>query len=412
MRFALSTKKMSTAALLICLLLIGLLRANAQYFDLKNGRKHVTIPFRLIRNMIVIKLKINGKGPFNFVLDTGVGLMLITEPTLIDSIDLTSKITIPIPGLGEGKDNEAYLTPDLAVDIQGLSSHNVYAALLKEDKFNLSNYAGISVQGLLGYEFFSKLAIRINFADSTLVVCRPSDLRHLRKRPFIPITIEDRKAYMRATVVYSSGEKTDSKLVIDIGSGHPILIDNRVKNNDIPLKSIAANLGVGLNGPINGYISRINEVDIGSYKLSNVIVALPDDNKSYINNPVSRDGNLGIEILKKFDVIFDYPEGKLYLKPGSNFNEPFEHDMSGMEYYAADNFTHIIISRVEHGSPAEDLGLEEGDEILSINLKPVSKMTLEDIDTLFKSRDNRTVLLEVYHSKEYYFLVLKLKRRV
>jgi hypothetical protein len=53
--------------------------ANAQYFDLKDNRKHVTVHFKMIRDMIVIQLNINNKGPFNFILDTGVGLMLITD---------------------------------------------------------------------------------------------------------------------------------------------------------------------------------------------------------------------------------------------------------------------------------------------------------------------------------------------
>src|ERR1700749_2942740 len=89
---------------LLCILLCGFFPANAQSFDLEANRKHVTIPFRLIRNMIIIRVKINGKGPFNFILDTGVGLMIITEPKLLDSIELTSKRTIKIPGLGQGED--------------------------------------------------------------------------------------------------------------------------------------------------------------------------------------------------------------------------------------------------------------------------------------------------------------------
>ena len=57
---------------------------NAQSFEIDKGKNHVTIPFRMVRNMIVIKLTINGKGPFNFILDTGVGLMIITDPSIVD----------------------------------------------------------------------------------------------------------------------------------------------------------------------------------------------------------------------------------------------------------------------------------------------------------------------------------------
>ena len=412
MLFIFSRKTWPFALLLLCIMLGSFSRANAQYFDLENNRKHVTIPFRLIRNLVIIKLNINNEGPFNFILDTGVGLMIITEPKLIDSINLTSKTVIKIPGLGEGEDNEAYLTSALNIGIPGMVSHDVNAAILKKDMFNLSSFAGIPIDGILGYEFFSNFAVNLNFSDSTITVCRPQDLRHMGKFTPIPISIEERKPYMQANITFPNGKTVDSKLVIDIGAGHPISIENMIKNNGLPAKSIPASLGIGLNGPIEGYLSRVNEVDIGKYKIMDVIASFPDDRKPHITASISRDGNLGVGILKKFDVIFDYPDNLLYLKPNNFFKEPFEHDMSGMEYYSTNDFEHVLVSRVEPGSPADNLGIERGDEIVSINFKPVTKMTLEDIDSIFESRDNRSVLLEIYHDKKYDHVILTLKRRI
>ncbi|MBS1529925.1 MAG: aspartyl protease family protein, partial [Bacteroidetes bacterium] len=97
--------------LLLCLVSFFAPRARAQYFDIEGKRKSVTMRFRLIRNLVIIRLKINNKGPFNFILDTGVGFMLITDPAMVDSIALTSKRTIKISGLGEGDAYEAYVTP-------------------------------------------------------------------------------------------------------------------------------------------------------------------------------------------------------------------------------------------------------------------------------------------------------------
>ena len=338
--------------------------------------------------------------------------MIITEPKLIDSINLTSKTVIKIPGLGEGEDNEAYLTSALNIGIPGMVSHDVNAAILKKDMFNLSSFAGMPIDGILGYEFFSNFAVKLNFADSTITVCRPEDLRHMGKLTPIPITIEERKPYLKANITFPNGKTVDSKLVIDIGSGHPVSIENMIKNNGLPAKSIPASLGIGLNGPIEGYLSRVNEVDIGKYKIMDVIASFPDDRKPHITASISRDGNLGVGILKKFDVIFDYPDNLLYLKPNNFFKEPFEHDMSGMEYYSTNDFEHVLVSRVEPGSPADNLGIERGDEIVSVNFRPVSKMTLEDLDAIFESRDNRSVLLEIYHDKKYDHVILTLKRRI
>ncbi len=400
---------------LTCLICFSFLPAKAQYFDLNNGRKSVRLPFKLIRNLVVIQLRINDKGPFNFILDTGVGLMIITDPKLVDSISVQNKRTIKLPGLGEGEAFEAYVTPPLKIDIPGLTSYDVAAAILKTDHFNLSNFAGFPIHGLLGYEFFNNLAVKLNFIDSSLVAYRPQDVRLFKKGTKIPITIEGHKPYLEAEVKLPNGTSQQCKLVVDLGAGHPISLENMIKKHGLPQKFIIANLGVGLTGPISGFLSRIDEVDLGKYKMKKVISSFPNDydEETLKSLSIPRDGNVGVGLLKRFTVIFDYHDNELYLKPNSNFDEPFEHDMSGLEYYAAgDGFKHILISRVEPGSSADEVGLEKDDEITTINFKPVAEMSLEQIDDLLKSKTDRNLLLEVYHDHKFDMVILTLKRRI
>jgi hypothetical protein len=387
--------------------------ACAQTFDINSHRKKVSIPFRLVRNMVIIQLQIDNKGPFNFVMDTGVGLMIITDPQLIDSLNIPVKRILKLRGFGENESYEAYASPVLNIGIPGLTSYGVCAAILKKDHFGLSNYAGMPVHGLLGYEFFNNLAVKVNFSDSTITVYRSKDKKKFAKGDKVPITIEDHKPYMEAIVVMPDGSAKKSKLVIDLGAGHPLSLENISDKSELQKKCIRANLGVGFSGPINGFISRVNEIGLGKYKIKNIISSFPQDDslKNYLS--VKRDGNLGIGLLKKFVVVFDYPGNALYLKPGRNFKEPFEQDMSGLEYYAdGDGFKRIIISRVEPGSAGDKIGLEKDDEIVSINFKPISKMSLEEVDNLFKSQNDRNLLLEVYHDNRHDMVVMTLKRRI
>jgi hypothetical protein len=410
-----SLRKVTLLGLIISTLILGICcsTANAQYFDLQGSRKRVTIPFKMIRDLIIIQLDINGKGPFNFVVDSGVGLMLITDPKLVDSINVANKRTIKITGLGKGEAYEAYITPPLNVEIPGLVSYDVVAAILKTDHFGLSGFAGIPIHGLLGYEFFNNLAVKVDFSDSTLTVSKPKYTKLFGKGNKIPIIIENRKPYLHAKVTFPNGIKTDDKLILDLGAGHPVSLENMIEKHGMPDKFIAANLGVGLTGPIDGFISRVNEVDIGKFKLKNVLASFPVYMQERNADAEHRDGNLGIGILKRFTLLIDYPDSAVYLKPAANFDDPFEHDMSGLEYYAGgDDFTHVIISRVEPGSPADVIGLEPGDEIMSINFKPVNKMTLEQIDALFKSQPDRNLLLVIFHDKIYDNVILTLKRRI
>ncbi|MEO7212582.1 aspartyl protease family protein [Mucilaginibacter sp.] len=387
-------------------------RGYAQFFQLTEGRNQVSVPFKVVRNMVIIRLKINNNGPYNFILDTGVGFMVITEPSLVDSLNILDRRTLKLAGLGEGDDFDAFYTSPLNIEIPGINSVGVSAAIFKKDHFGLSNYAGMPIHGLLGYEFFNRLVVKINFNDSTLTAYRPGKMKTPRKYEALPITIESNKPFLKTCVRFCDNSERKCKLIVDIGAGHPLSLDDNNANPWPTQKTIAANLGMGLTGPISGEISRVRQLDIGKYSFTNVLSSFPakrgDD--TFI---AERDGNLGLDVLKRFILIFDYSNGLLYVKPRTNLKEAFERDMSGLEYYAGgDELKRIVISRVEPGSASDDLGLAKDDEILSVNFKPVANMSLEELDHIFRSGDGRGLLLEIYHDKQFTRVILTLKRRI
>lgn len=387
--------------------------ALAQSFEISGKGKRVVIPFRFVRNLVIVKLKIDNTGPYNFIMDTGAGITIITDPSLIDSIGVYKSRSITLGGLGTGNGGDAYVTSILKIDIPGLSSHNVQAALLKHDDLGLSNLAGVPIHGLLGYDFFSRLLVKVNFNDTTITVYRPNDQQRFKKWERIPITLEKNKPYLQAKVHLPDGSIANSKLIVDLGAGHPLSLENASYVSRFQHAGAQSSLGNGFSGPIDGFVGRINQIDLGRYDIKNLISSFPQADTANSAQTANRDGNLGIGLLERFTVVFDYAGGAIYLKPGKRFNEPFEQDMSGLEYVAAGNdFKHIVISRVEPGSAGAAIGLQRNDEIVSINSTPVTDMSIEAIDDIFRSQNNRNVLLGVYKGKKYGKVVLKLKRRI
>lgn len=391
--------------------------ARAQYFQFEGKRKKEVIPFKLVKNLMIIPLKINGNGPYNFVLDTGVGLFLITDPKLVDTIKIANLRSIRITGFGEGNELSAFVSPSIKVRVGSAVAQSIPAAILKKDVFELSGYAGMPIHGLIGYEFFSSFTVKISYSMNTVTIYRSEKPYILRKGTKIPITIEEKKPYMMTEINMSNGQKIKAKLIIDTGAGHPISLENYMgKPFEVPEVNIAANLGVGLTGAITGYIGRIPSIKLGKYTLTNVIASFPDHSSvgSKLMS-VSRNGNMGNNILKRFDVVFDYTRLAMYLRPSTYLKEPFEHDMSGMELASAgEEYNRVVITRVEPLSPAEDLGLRKDDEILSINFKPVKEMTMQEIDNLFRSRNDRSFILDVVRDKgkEHERVILTLERRI
>ena len=391
--------------------------ALAQKFEFSGKRKRENLTFRMIKNQMVIQLHINGKGPFNFILDTGVGLVLITDPKLIDTVSLQNLRSIYITGFGEGEIISAFIAPSVDLQIGNTIAKDIPVAILEKDIFELSNYVGMPIPGLIGYEFFQSFVVKLNFSTSTITVFQPEKAYIPRKGSRIPLSIEERKPYINTTIQLNSGKKLPVKLIIDTGAGHPVSLETiDGVPIELPDERIRGNLGVGLTGPIDGYIGRISSLHLGKYTLNNVIAAFPDyeDAASRVFS-INRNGNMGLEIIKRFNVVFDYNRASIYLKPLSTIKAAFEHDMAGMEIGSAgENYERLIITRVEPKSAAEQAGLMKGDEILAINFKPASEMSLSEIDTMFRSRNSRNFIIEIMpkDGKAKERIILTLKKRI
>lgn len=396
---------------------MSLTQVNAQKFEFEGKKKRETISFRMVRNLMIIPLSINGKGPFNFVLDTGVGLMIISDPKLIDSLQISNLRSIQITGFGGGENLNAYISQGINLSLGNTKAENVSSAILKTDIFELSNYAGIQIHGLIGYEFFNSFIVCINFRNHTLTLFRP-ETSHISGRGFkVPISIDDRKPYVISEIVLESGEKIMGKFIIDTGAGHPVSLEsNNGAPFNLPEKRIKGNLGIGLTGPVNGHIGRIRSIKLGKYVLEDVIAAFPD----YKELPegisqINRSGNMGIGILKRFGLIFDYNRSSLYLKPSYRLKEPFEHDMTGLELiWAGNNLERLIINRVEPNSSASTAGIEKDDEILAINFKPVRDMKEDEIAEMFKSGDKKNFVIDIIRTRSNTIerIILRLKKRI
>lgn len=401
-----------TSLLVIKICGIGSCYSQAASFDF--NRKKEMLDFRLIKNLIVIPLNINGKGPFNFILDTGVGSLIVTDPNLLDTLNLKNLRTTKIYGLGEGQEIDAFLTNDIDVKIKGANIKNVPSAILKTDIFDLSNYLGVKIYGLIGYPFFKNFVVKINYMSNRLNFSLPKATSNIRGTKF-SLEIENNRPYVFADLQTPLLTPAKVKLIIDCGASHALSMDG-IQGNPFPLPkdTISANLGVGLSGVISGHMGRIPKFSLGKYKFNNILTSFPSENVSVkkIGN-TQQDGNIGADILKRFNVVFDYQNLSMYLKPNQNFSNPFDHDMSGIEVYIdPNNKKNVFIGRIEKGSPAEKAGFLEQDEIVSINLKYIEQFTLEEIGKVFKSGDGMAVLVEIVRNNKNIIKLLKLKRRI
>lgn len=363
--------------------------------------RQATLPLLVERNMPLVELYLNGQGPYRFLLDTGVGVSMITDPALADVLHLNRGQPISIAGLGQDAPLRAYLCAGVRVRLGPAEAPTLPLLLLSDDVFNLSAYVGLPVHGILGYDLFQSFVVTLRPRTAELVLHAPDRYRAPRGRRWrrVPLELEQQRAYVAAAVAQTDAAVDTLRLLLDTGAGHALSLetssDPRVR---LPSLRVRNDLGRGLGGIIHGFLGRVRQIQLAGYALPQVLTSYPDSADVATRVRVARSGNVGFELLRRFDVVIDYAHRQLLLRPNRHYDRPFEQDMTGMELVAAGpELRRYLINSIRAGSPAEQAGLCPGDEVLAVNLLPAGSFSLSQLALLFRTQDRRQVLLLVRH---------------
>jgi len=388
-------------------------------FFIAGNRTWTRIPFQLHSNLIIVPVRINESDTLQFILDTGVSNTIVTDPSAFKRQPLRLARKIKLSGAGEGGNLTASVAIDNSLVLGGLRAAHHNIVMLDEDILKLSEYVGTPVHGIFGYEIFANFVVNIDFQRREIMLMSPKKYRYKkRKGDRYPIIIQDTKAYTDALSVYDGQKSMPLRVVLDTGAGHALLLDRSRSTAMMPLpeKSIRAQLGRGLNGVINGSMGRIQKVKFGRYELDNILASFPDSTAfgmKLIDMP-ERQGNVGCELLRRFNVTFNYPDRYVVLKPIKRaMREGFEHDMSGMELRAkGDRFRNYYVDKVIEGSPADLAGLQEGDEVLFVNNNSTKDLTISDIYKILQKGEGREVSMLVRRNGQVIITSFALKRLI
>ncbi|MGY3054632.1 hypothetical protein ACVWYG_002839 [Pedobacter sp. UYEF25] len=368
----------------------------AQDFLLPQNRKRQSISFKSVKNLIVLPVIVNGKGPYDFILDTGVGPMIITDPIILGDMDFNVLKKVMVSGLGADT-VMAYVSQTINAQIGRAKISGIPTAVLKDDLFNLSGYLGRKIYGIIGFSLFDSFVVDIRYSQSRLIIYSDDAKIKFRGERF-PLEIYNQRPYIMAQIAVSNGVQVAAKFLIDTGASHALSMET-LDNGSFPMpeKKIPANLGMSLSGRIKGYVGRINIVNFGGHTFKNVVAGFPNYKAIIAKIADSkRNGNLGAELLRRFDLQFDYANNAVYLKLNNYATKPFDYDMVGAVLYLdQDKFKRYLIAEVDEDSPADRAGLLSGDEVLSINLTDISRYSLDELTEMFKSGTKKTIIFEI-----------------
>lgn len=351
-------KRFLFALAMICIAQKGIAQ---EEFISPNARLITSFPFsQLSGGIIIVRAQLDDyPDTLNFVLDTGSGGISIdsttgvylklafvkTERTIrgiagIRTVDFTLNHTLKLPGM----------------ESPHLDFH-------KNDYELLTSVYGVRIDGIIGFSFLRRYIVRIDYDTQKIEVYTPGTFRYpkggyLLKPAFstLPLqvaSIKDDHAVM-------------SRFIFDTGAGLSFLLSKDFVDDSLIFKrnrKFYPTQAEGLGGKRKMNITVANEVKIGPYKFRKVPVHIFEDDYNVTSYPMLG-GLIGNDILRRFNVILNYPEQSIHIKPNSHFTESFDYSYTGLGIYLLDGEIRVV--DVMPGSPGDKAGFLPGDVIFSV----------------------------------------------
>ena len=332
----------------------------------------------------------------NFIFDTGSGGISLDSTTCVEFHIPLKATDTTITGIGGIRKVPFAFDQTLhmpGLDVKHLNFH-------VNDYDVLSSVYGEKVDGIIGYSFFNRYIVNINFDINRIEVYSPGKMSYpgggttlhpvFTALPIQWAHIKDRK-------------KSDFNFYLDTGAGLCFLMSDEFASDSSILLSRrkpVVTQAEGMGGRLQMRLTVVKEVKLGPYKFHQVPTYLYKDEYNVTSYPFVG-GLIGNDLLRRFNLILNYPNREIHLMPNTHYYENFDYAYTGLGIYYVDG--KIMIEDVIQGSPADKAQFKVGDEIYSVDsnlshniqaYKNILQQANADIKVIVK-RDNKLIILSL-----------------
>lgn len=333
------------------------------------------IPFERVGNFIYLRARVKNSEPLWFLLDTGA---------TASYFDVERAKSL---GLGQDDFREG-----VSLDLPGVRLKQKFLP----QRLGFAIYNGHAADGLLGFDFINRLVIEIDYVKNMLRLHEPNGYHYSGSGEVVPLEmLKDDSGgevpLVRAKIMQPGSGAIEGKFIADTAVRIALAFNTPFVEANKLLGSAGRTIQVPLGGGAmvresTQAIGRVAKIRLGRFSLRKPVAVFFQDKQGVVASP-EFDGVIGAEILRRFNVIFDYSRQRMILEPTRRIAERQEYDMSGTLLIAeGKDFKTFQVTRILENSPASVAGLREGDIISAVNNKLASKLTLEQLRQMFKQQ--------------------------
>lgn len=332
---------------------------------------HATVPIDNLGGVLVVKATIDGRGPFNLVLDTGAGSTVLT-PRVFQALRLSPSGRGTAAGLGTHSVGEQHVVLD-DVEVGAAAARDVAAAIidLPPDLTYQGKYG--TIDGILGYTFMKNFAVTVDYAHDSATFARPGT----NDSSPLPMTLVH-----SAPMVHGSVNGVPALLMLDTGNNGISIASAQFAQKagglSRPGCAVAEQTHEGVGGMVSTPLVRVRDIRVGNSVIHNVALAISSAREEALAGSSGPDLILGYDFLRRFRVVVDYLHNRLYLTPTAGADVFVPYLSSGMSLQRRADGS-LVVQSVSPDSPSAHAGIRARDEILSIDGLPAAELSDADI---------------------------------
>lgn len=347
-----------------------------------------SIPFELGGEHMFIKLRVNDSETLDFIFDTGAGGTVISSATaaalqLEGSKEITSK-----GGSGEVR---VKVVKNSSLQIEDLRIDRVDLQVSPLD--HLERSLGRKIDGIVGYDLLKGYVLCINYDNFLLEVYESKGYKYTGDGEMVKINL-GRVPTAMSKISLDGKETINAEFILDTGAGLPLAFctpyaEKHQLRSGITKSYSIESFGLSSNKTVVT-IGRLKQFNMHQYEFNEVPVRLYKVTKGvFAQKGIA--GVIGNEILKRFNITFDYKRKRSYWEPNTRFDQvPFLVSYSGLSLALDNAMDKVLIEKILPASAAASTALMIGDEVLEIDGVKARDLPLLELERLLR-QDGKTV---------------------
>ena len=274
--------------------------------------KSVKVKFRLAggaQPLILLPTRVNGAGPFDFILDTGAGTSLL-------SAELAQQLNIKILGTKEGQSAGGKISVSLAkVDSLAVGHAKIEGVEVGiVDLDHIAKTIGSKIDGDVGYNFLKHFRVTIDYQTGEIRFDDPKRIENFGRTPKteIPMRLASPAKPLVLVDVYANG-RGPFQFAIDTGTSTTAIAPEVAQQLSIEGSPIGP-LTTGTS-QVNVTAGNLKSFQVGGARIDDLVVVVADFFATLSQAVGAKlDGIVGYNFLRNFRVVMDYPSEKFRLE--------------------------------------------------------------------------------------------------